>query len=139
AALVNGAQIHSLDWDDTHNRASVHPAAAILPAALGAAQIAGAGGARLLEGVIAGYDVACRLGMAAVPPFHLGQGHHPSATVGAIGAAAAAGRVFGLSVQEMEGAMGLCSSVAAGTLQFLSNGSWSKRYQVGNASANGLA
>lgn len=139
ATLMNGALVHSLDCDDTHNSASMHPGAVIVPAALAAAEITNASGARLLEGVIAGYDIACRLGMAAVPPLHLGAGHHPTSTAGAIGAAAAAGRVLGLDVARMEGALGLCSSLAAGTLQFLSNGSWSKRYQVGNAAANGLS
>jgi len=61
AALLNGAFAHSLDYDDLCNVASLHPGAAIIPAALAACELAGAGGRQFLVGAVVGYDVACRL------------------------------------------------------------------------------
>lgn len=139
AALMNGALGHSLDFDDTHAAGSIHPGAAVIPAALGAAQMTGATGADVLAGIVAGYDITCRLSMALGPSAHYARGFHPSATCGVFGAAAAAGRVMGLDARAIASALGLCGSMAAGSLQFLENGAWNKRWQVGAAAANGLA
>lgn len=138
AALVNGALAHSLDFDDTHAESSLHPSAPVVPAALAAAEMCGADGRRLIAGVVAGYEVICRLGMALVPTDHYDRGFHPTATAGAFAAAAAAGRVFGLDAAGIENAFGIALSQAAGSLQFLENGAWTKRFQVGRAAMNGL-
>jgi len=138
AALVNGALAHSLDFDDTHAESSLHPSAPVVPAALAAAEMCGADGRRLIAGVVAGYEVICRLGMALVPTGHYERGFHPTATAGAFAAAAAAGKVFGLDARGIENAFGIALSQAAGSLQFLENGAWTKRFQVGQAAMNGL-
>ena len=91
AALINGSLIHSLDFDDTHIAATVHPTAPVLAAALAAGQMANADGANVLAGVIAGYEVMCRLGRALKPADHYDRGFHPTATTGAFGATVAAG------------------------------------------------
>ncbi len=64
AALMNGALGHSLDFDDTHAAASVHPSAVVVPAALAAAQLPGANGREVIAAIIAGYEIICRLGQA---------------------------------------------------------------------------
>ena len=64
AAFLNGALAHSLDYDDTHRASSLHPGAPVIPAALAAAERAGASGEELLAGIVAGYEVVTRLGMA---------------------------------------------------------------------------
>ncbi len=138
AALINGTLAHSLDFDDTHASASLHSSAPILPAALAAAQQCGASGADLVAGVIAGYEVQIRLALALNPQAHYDRGFHPTATTGTFGAAAAAARVMGLSADQIENAFGAAGSQAAGSMQFLENGSWNKRFHVGHASANGL-
>ncbi|HET6518942.1 MAG TPA: MmgE/PrpD family protein [Geminicoccaceae bacterium] len=138
AALVNGALAHSLDFDDTHAASSLHPSAPVLPAALAAAEMTGASGAGLLAGVIAGYEVITRISMALGPGDHYERGFHPTATCGAFAAAAAAGRVFGLTAERMASGLGIALSQAAGSLQFLENGAWTKRYQVGAAAMAGL-
>ncbi|MCH7486334.1 MAG: MmgE/PrpD family protein [Proteobacteria bacterium] len=138
AALLNGALAHSLDFDDTHARASIHPSAPIVPAALAAAEMTGAGGRDVIAGVVAGYEVQIRLSLALVPKDHYVRGFHPSATCGAFGAAAAAARVFGLSAEQTADAFGISLSQAAGTVQFVVNGSWTKLFQVGYAAMNGL-
>jgi 2-methylcitrate dehydratase PrpD len=138
AALVNGALAHSLDFDDTHARASLHPSAPIVPAALAAAELVGTPGRHVLAAIVAGYEVQIRLSLALVPKDHYDRGFHPTATCGAFGATAAAGRVLGLSALQMENAFGLCGSLAAGSMQFLFDGAWNKRFHTGYAAMNGL-
>jgi 2-methylcitrate dehydratase PrpD len=119
AALVNGTLAHSLDFDDTHAAGSIHPSAPIVPAALAAAEMTGANGRELIAGIVAGYEVQIRLSLALIPREHYERGFHPSATCGVFGAAAAAGRVFGLSVPQIADAFGIALSQAAGSMQFL--------------------
>ena len=138
AALLNGALGHSLDFDDTHSDSSLHPSAPVVPAAFAAAEIVGASGTDLIAAIVAGYEVCCRLGNALDPTAHYARGFHPTATAGTFGAAAAAGKLFGLSSAGIASAFGVAASQAAGSLQFLVNGAWNKRYQVGAAAMNGL-
>ena len=138
AALVNGTLGHSLDFDDTHAAAIVHAGAPIIPAALAAAEMTGAGGADVLPAIVAGFEVALRLALALPAGAHYDRGFHPSATCGAFGAAAAAARVFRLSPERVEAAFGIALSQSAGSLQFLANGAWTKRFQVGWAGMAGL-
>ncbi len=138
AALVNAVLGHSLDFDDTHAEAVVHPGAPVIPAALAAAEMIGASGAEMLSAVVAGYEVALRLALALPAGAHYDRGFHPSATCGAFGAAAAAARVFRLDVGGVASALGIALSQSAGSLQFLANGAWTKRFQVGWAGMAGL-
>ncbi len=138
AAMVNGTLAHSLDFDDTHARGSLHPSAPIVPAALAAAEMTGAGGKTLIAGIVAGYEVQIRLSLALVPKDHYDRGFHPTATCGTFGAAAAAARVFGLSAGEVAHAFGIALSQAAGSMQFLVDGAWTKRSHVGGAAMSGL-
>ena len=138
AAFLNGALAHSLDFDDTHAAGSLHPGAPVIPAALAAGEMCGASGADVLAGIIAGYEVTCRVALALPAGEHYDRGFHPTATCGAFGAAAAAARVFGLDADGVAGAMGTVLSQCAGSLQFLVNGAWTKRFQVGWAALNGL-
>ena len=138
AALLNGVLGHSLDFDDTHAESSLHPSAPVVPAALAAGELVGAGGPAVLAAVVAGYEVCCRLGLALDPAAHYARGFHPTATAGVFGAAAAAGRVLGLDTDRMASAFGVAGSQASGSLQFLQNGAWNKRWQVGEAAMKGL-
>ncbi|GAN75931.1 MmgE/PrpD family protein [Acidisphaera rubrifaciens] len=139
AALLNGALAHSLDFDDTHAGGSLHPGAPVIPAALAAGEMTGASGADVLAAIIAGYEVTCRLAVALPAVDHYRRGFHPTATCGAFGAAAAAARVFGLDADGVASALGTALSQCAGSLQFLANGAWTKRFQVGWAAMSGLA
>ena len=138
AALINGSLAHSLDFDDTHAAAVVHPGATVIPAALAAAEMEGASGAETLAAIVAGYEVALRIALALPAGAHYERGFHPTATCGAFGAAAAAGRVFRLDRHRIASALGIALSQASGSLQFLANGAWTKRFQVGWASMAGL-
>ena len=138
AALLNGALGHSLDFDDTHADASLHPSAPVVPAAFAVGELVGASGRQVLTAIVAGYEVCCRLGQALDPTSHYGRGFHPTATAGTYGAAAAAAKLFGLSKDQIVAAFGVAGSQAAGSLQVLVNGAWNKRYQVGASAMNGV-
>ena len=138
AAMVNGTLAHSLDFDDTHAPGSLHPSAPIVPAAFAAAEMMGADGKATIAAIVAGYEVQIRLSLALDPAAHYDQGFHPTATCGAFGAAAAAGRLLGLDAEGLTHAFGIVLSMAAGSLQFLVNGAWTKRSHVGHAALCGL-
>jgi 2-methylcitrate dehydratase PrpD len=138
AVLVNATLAHSLDFDDTHAAAIVHPGASVIPAALAAAEMTHASGAEMLTAIVAGYEVALRLALALPAGAHYQRGFHPSATCGVFGAAAAAARVFNLDESQTASAFGIALSQSAGSLQFLANGAWTKRFQVGWASMGGF-
>jgi 2-methylcitrate dehydratase PrpD len=139
AAFLNGALGHSLDFDDTHAAGSLHPGCPVIPAAFAAGEMVGASGAEVLAAIVAGYEVTCRIALALPAGEHYQRGFHPTATCGAFGAAAAAARVFALDADATASAFGIALSQAAGSLQFLANGAWTKRFQVGWASMSGLA
>jgi 2-methylcitrate dehydratase PrpD len=138
AALINGALAHSLDFDDTHARGSIHSSAPIVPASFAAAEMTGASGPRLLAGIVAGYEVQIRLSIALGPSDHYARGFHPTATCGAFGATVAAANIFGLSAEAIERGLGICLSQTAGSMQFLFDGAWTKRFHVGHAAMCGL-
>jgi 2-methylcitrate dehydratase PrpD len=138
AAMLNGTLAHSLDFDDTHASGSLHPSAPIVPAAFAAAEMAGANGKAAIAAIVAGYEVQIRLSLALDPKAHYDRGFHPTATCGAFGAAAAAGRVLGLDAAGTINAFGIVLSMSAGSMQFLVNGAWTKRSHVGHAAMCGL-
>lgn len=140
AALLNGALVHSLDYDDTHRGASHHPGAAVVPATIATAESTDheVSGKDLLTAIVAGYEIDCRLGMAINPESHYARGFHGTGTCGTFGATAAAGKIAGLSAAELTNAFGLNGSQAAGSMQFLSNGAWNKRAHPGLAAHAGI-
>jgi 2-methylcitrate dehydratase PrpD len=135
AALLNGALAHSMDFDDTHAAAIMHIGTPLFPALLAAGE--DASGAEFLTAAVAGYEVAGKLGMAHLDRVHL-RGFHPTATTGIFAATAAAGRLLGSSADVVENALGLASSMAAGTQQFSDGGGANKPYQVGMAAQNAI-
>ena len=138
AALINGTLAHSLDFDDTHAEASLHSSAPILAAAFAAAQMKNCSGQELITACVLGYEIQIRLGLAGGSSAHYKRGFHPTATCGIFGAAAAAGYIVGLSKEEFISAFGIALSQSSGSMQFLNDGSWTKRSHVGQAAQNGL-
>ena len=139
AALLNGTLAHSLDFDDTHAEASLHSSAPILSAALAAAQMNKSSGQELITACVVGYEVQIRLGLAGGSSAHYKKGFHPSATCGIFGAAAAAGYLMGLTKEQYISAFGIALSQTSGSMQFLTDGAWTKRSHVGQAAQNGLS
>ena len=137
AAILNGFLIHGLDFDDTHIPGVIHPTASAFPAAMSAAYHVGATGREMLTAYIAAVEVAARLGAVARGGFHQ-VGFHPTGLVGVFGATVGAGKLMGLNVEELRNALGAALSMASGSLEFLEDGAWNKRFHPGWAAAAGL-
>jgi 2-methylcitrate dehydratase PrpD len=137
AALANGTLAHGLDFDDTREDAIVHTGAVSVPAALAVGEGMHASGAAVLEAVVAGVEVMCRVGLAVPGRFHA-RHFHPTALTGAYAAAAAAGKLRGLTEDEQVNAFGICGSQSAGIIEYLVDGSWTKRLHAGWAAHAGL-
>jgi len=138
AALANGAAAHALELDDTHQGGSIHLGAPIFSAALAACELHEASGAIVLRAVVAGYEVAARLAVALDPAVHYARGFHPTGTCGAFGAATAAALIAGLDAERLAAALGIVGSQAAGSMEFLTDGTWTKRLHPGWAAHAGL-
>jgi len=138
AAMANGTAFHSIELDDVNNEASLHPGVVAYPTALAMADLAPVDGKSFITAVAAGYDVMVRLGRALKPAEHYGRGFHPTGTCGAFGAAAVAARLLGLKGDSYTHALGIAGSQAAGSLEFLAQGAWTKRLHPGWASHSGI-
>lgn len=135
AALANGTASHALDYDDVNAKMSGHPTVAVLPAVLAIAEAEGRTGREALVAFIAGYEIACALGVQ-VAPSHYAKGFHATGTVGAVGAAAAAGLLMALDEDQMEFALSLAATQSAGLKAMF--GSMAKPLHAGKAAANGV-
>ncbi|MFT4581582.1 MAG: 2-methylcitrate dehydratase PrpD [Gammaproteobacteria bacterium] len=133
AAHLNGILIHGLDFDDTHSEAVVHTSASTVPTMLIAGLAEHASGARALAAFIIGSECASRIGAAARGGFHH-KGFHPTGVVGAFGSTLCAGYLYGLNLTQLRNAQGIVLSKAAGSMQFLDDGAWTKRSHPGWAS-----
>lgn len=135
AALVNGTAAHALDFDDNFDPAKAHASAVLVPAILALAEQEGAGGRACLDAYIAGLQILGRVGQG-VNPAHRNRGWHATATVGAIGAAAACARLLGLDAGPAGHALSIATSLAAGFMsQF---GTMTKPVHAGLAAKSGI-
>ena len=135
AALVNGTTSHALDYDDTHFAYIGHPSVAVIPAALAVGQGHDLPLVDVLEAALMGMELSIRVGLW-LGRSHYQAGFHQTATAGAFGATAAAGRLAGLSAEQMTHALGLMATRAAGLkAQF---GTMGKPYNAGQAAAAGV-
>jgi 2-methylcitrate dehydratase PrpD len=130
AALVNGVLIHGLDFDDTHTGGVVHPTASLLPTVLAVGAHQGASGRAVIAAYIAGVEAAARLGAVARGGFHQ-IGFHPTGLIGAFACTLAAGKLMDLTAEQLVMAQGITLSAAAGSLEFLEDGAWTKRFHPG--------
>jgi 2-methylcitrate dehydratase PrpD len=137
SAFVNGTFAHGIDFDDTHPGAVVHPSASVACAALAEAERRGADGREFLAAVVVGLESAVRLGLAAGGSFH-DRGFHPTGLCGAPACALVSGTLAKLDAARLSHAIGLASSMSAGSLEFLTDGSWSKRIHAGWAAHAGV-
>ena len=130
AVLANATLAHGLDFDDTREDAIVHTSCVAVTTALAAGEAHGADGRAVLEAVIAAVEVMCRVGLAVPGALHA-RHFHPTAIAASFAAAAAAGKLAGLSEDELVRAFGICGSQASGIIEYLADGSWTKRLHPG--------
>src|SRR5579884_98248 len=139
AALANGAASHGIEQDDTHSGGSIHLGTTMYSAALALAEtMPETGYENFLTAVVAGYEAAARLAMAVQPEEHYALGFHPTPTCGVFGAAIAASLLLGLTAEQTLSAAGIAGSMAAGSMEFLAEGAWTKRIHPGLAARNGI-
>lgn len=140
AAMVNGTAAHGYELDDTHDRSMSHPGAVVITAALAVGTETGASGRDLLGAIVAGYEAMTRVGMAANALGVIDKGFHPTSTFGVFGAAAAAGRLYGLDAMGVAQAWGIALSMAGGACQFAfePKGTMVKRMHAGIPAHNGV-
>jgi 2-methylcitrate dehydratase PrpD len=137
AALVNGTAIHGEDFDDTFEGGPVHAGAVIVPAVLAACERHGHDGAAALLGIAVGVETMCRLSTVVRKAVHKA-GFHPTAVFGTIGAAAGVSAALGLNEKQTVDALGVAGSMASGIIEYLAEGSWTKRMHAGWAAQSGL-
>lgn len=139
AALLNGIASHGLELDDTHEEASMHPAVAIFPAMFAYADsVGGVAWDTFVRAVVVGYDVMTSVGALTGAAESYGRGFHPTAICGSLGAAAAVSVILGLDSTRTSHALGIAANMSSGSLEFLSDGSWTKRLNAGQAASTGL-
>jgi 2-methylcitrate dehydratase PrpD len=136
AAFANGVAAHALDFDDMCFVSLAHPSCALVPAALAASEISHASGRALLEAYVVGFELECRLGKVMNPRHYHERGWHCTSTIGTVGAAAAAARIFGLTNVQTAHALGIAASSACGLKENL--GSMVKPLHAGMAARNGV-
>lgn len=138
AATLNGILVHGLDYDDTHVPGVVHATASAWPCALAMGEHLGLDGRTVLAAYVLAVEASSRLGMVPRGGFHQ-VGFHPTGLLGAFGCALAAGRLMGANAEQLTQAQGITLSTAAGSLEFLEDGAWTKRLHPGWAAATGIS
>jgi 2-methylcitrate dehydratase PrpD len=135
AAMLNGISSHTFDYDDTHLRTVIHPAGPVASALLALSEYRRCSGRDFLHAFAIGVEIECRIGNA-VYPSHYDVGWHITGTTGVFGAAAASGRLLGLTEQQMVWALGIAATTASGLREMF--GSMCKPLHIGWAAKNGL-
>ena len=137
AVLANGTLAHGLDYDDTLEAAIVHTGCCAGMTALAVGEELRASGKAVLEAAIAATEVMCKIGLVAPGKFH-SRGFHPTALCSTFGAAAAAGKLYGLEPAQWSDAFGLCGSQSSGIIEYLADGTWTKRLHPGWSAHGGV-
>jgi len=137
-ALAMGASAHAIEMDDVTTESSLHPGAAVIPAALALGRERRASGRAALEAIVSGYEVTIRVGNALGAASAYRRGFHPTGVAGVFGAATAAGKILGLDAAGLADAMGIAGTMASGSLAYLDDGAWTKRLNPGWAAHGGI-
>lgn len=132
ASLLNATFGHSLDFDDTHASSTLHPGVTAVWAAIAQAEVSDVDVDRFLLAMSVGYELTCRLGTELGYAAY-SRGFHNTSTAGVFGAVATIAVLKSLPAKTVEMAFGLAGSRAAGSMQYLDNGSHNKRLHPGFA------
>ena len=137
AALINGTAIHGEDFDDTFEGTPVHVSSVIIPTMLAIAEREQIDQERFISSMAHGAELICRLALVAPTAVHR-QGFHPTAILGAFGASLTASMAYGLNAQQTASALGIVGSMASGIIEYLAEGTWTKRMHPGWAASAGI-
>jgi 2-methylcitrate dehydratase PrpD len=136
--MHNGVSVHGLELDDTHPRGGIHLGGAIFAATFAMGERVGASGAEVLVAAILGYEVSARLAMALPLAAHSGHGFHSTGTCNVFGATVACAKLLRLDVAQTVNALGIAGSQSAGSLEYRTEGAWTKRLHPGWAAHCGV-
>jgi 2-methylcitrate dehydratase PrpD len=137
AAFVNGTAAHGEDFDDTFEGGPVHAGAVIVPAVLAVCERHKPDGRAAFFGIAVGTEVMCRLSTVVPKAVHKA-GFHPTAIFGAMGAAAGVSAALDLNAKQLVDALGIAASMASGIIEYLAEGTWTKRLHPGWAAQSGI-
>ncbi len=137
AAMINGTAAHGEDFDDTFEGGPVHSSAVIMPAVLAACERFGCDGKAALKGMVVGIETLCRSSMVIPKAIHK-SGFHPTAVLGAMAATLAVSVTMGLNRKQTVDALGIAGSMAAGIIEYLAEGAWTKRLHAGWSAKIGI-
>ncbi|APV51255.1 2-methylcitrate dehydratase [Betaproteobacteria bacterium GR16-43] len=135
AALINGISSHTFDFDDTHLKTIIHPAGPVASAVLALAETTGASGRQVIDALVLGIDVSCRVGNMMYPE-HYDRGWHITGSTGTLGAAAGCARLLGLDEATTLMALGIAASQPIGMREQF--GTMTKPFHPGGAARAGL-
>ncbi|WP_448109787.1 MmgE/PrpD family protein [Pseudomonas azerbaijanoccidentalis] len=137
AALINGTAAHGEDYDDTFEGGPVHSGAVIVPAVIAICEREGLGGEALLRGISVGVELMCRMALVAPGATHKA-GFHPTAVIGALAAAAGVAAALQLNARQIASAIGIAGSMASGIIEYLAEGTSTKRMHAGWSAQAGI-
>ena len=137
SAIIAGTAAHGEDFDDTFEGNPMHIGATMIPAMLSAAQKFNLDGDQILKGLAVGSELICRLALVAPTAMHK-QSFHPTAVCGTFGVAAGLSSVLDLSEKQMVSALGVAGSFTSGIIEYLAEGSWTKRVHPGWSANSGM-
>ena len=137
SAIIAGTAAHGEDFDDTFEGNPMHVGATMIPAMLSAAQKFNLSGDQILKGLAVGSELICRLALVAPTAMHK-QSFHPTAVCGTFGVAAGLSSVLDLSEKQMVSALGIAGSFTSGIIEYLAEGSWTKRVHPGWSANSGM-
>ena len=134
AAYVNGTLAHVLEFDAAWSPPN-HPASPTLPAIMAVAEHYRLPGTKIIEAVVAAFEVQARVRLAATG-MPAGDGFHKPGVTGLFGAAAGVARLLDLGQQQMRMALGLAGS-RAGSMA-INSGTMTKSSHAGHAARMGI-
>ncbi len=137
AALINGTTGHGEDFDNTYEGCPVHSGVVVVPALFAAGEHYQLPAERVALGLAVAMELMCRLGAVAMKGVHTA-GFHPTSILGTVAAAVGVGVARGHNAQQIRDAMGVSGSMASGIIEYLADGSWTKRLHAGWAAQSGL-
>jgi 2-methylcitrate dehydratase PrpD len=137
AALINGTAAHGEDYDDTFEGGPVHSGAVVIPAILAICEREKRSGQEAQTAIAVAAELLCRTSLVAPMAVHKA-GFHPTAVFGAIASAAGAAKALGLNAAQTVSALGIAGSMASGIIEYLAEGTWTKRMHAGWAAQSGI-
>ncbi len=137
AAVINGTCGHGEDYDNTYEGCPVHSGVVVVPALFAAGESMGLSAAAVMRGMVVGIEVANRLGQVAGKAVH-SAGFHPTAILGCMGAAAGVAHAMGQKPDQICDTLGVAASMSSGIIEYLADGTWTKRMHPGWAAQSGI-